>query len=88
MGELLGTTGALIAAIAAVIVPVGGAILTMHWKISNMSTRLDALEHNGNKRDDDHACLDKKVDEIRIELAKIETKLDILVAERGDKNEK
>ena len=73
---------------AAVLVPIGGAILTMHWKISNMSTRLDALEHNGKKRDDDHACLDKKVDEIRIELAKIETKLDILVAERTEKNEK
>ena len=88
MEALTQNFGTLIAAALTVIVPVGGAILTMHWKISNMSTRLDALEHNGKKRDDDHACLDKKVDEIRIELAKIETKLDILVAERTENNGK
>ena len=83
MEQLFSNFGA-VAAVFAALIPVGGAILTMHWKISNMSTRLDALEHNGKKRDDDHACLDKKVDEIRIELAKIETKLDILVGERTE----
>ena len=29
---------------AAVLVPVAGAVLTMHWKISNISTRLEAVE--------------------------------------------
>ena len=76
-------TPTIITAIA-VAIPLGGAVLKMHWQISNMNTRIDALEHNGTKRDDDHACLDKKVDEIRIELAKIETKLDILVGERKE----
>ena len=62
-----------------IIVPIAGAVLTMHWKISNISTRLEAVERDYTKRDDDHDCLDKKVDEIKIELARIETKLDMLL---------
>ena len=68
---------------AAVLVPVAGAVLTMHWKISNISTRLEAVERAYAKRDEDHDCLDKKVDEIKIELAKIETKLDILLVDKA-----
>ena len=64
---------------AAVLVPVAGAVLTMHWKISNISTRLEAVERAYAKRDDEHSCLDTKVDEIKIELARIETKLDMLL---------
>ena len=65
--------------IGTILVPVAAAVLTMHWKISNMLTRLEAVERDHIKRDDDHDCLDKKVDEIKIELARIETKLDMLL---------
>ena len=64
---------------AAVLVPVAGAVLTMHWKISNISTRLEAVEKVDGQRDADHKCLDTKVDEIKIELVRIETKLDLLL---------
>ena len=64
---------------AMVLVPIAGAVLTMHWKISNISTRLEAVERAYAKRDDEHSCLDTKVDEIKIELARIETKLDMLL---------
>ena len=66
---------AVIAIISGVIVPVGGAVLAMHWKISNIVTRVTAIEGNHGKHEDEITCLDKKVDEIKVQLGKMEIQI-------------
>ena len=66
-----------------------GGLLGMWWRMSNIATRVETCERDMvkvhervDKRDAEHSCLDTKVDDIKVELAKIETKLDILVHDR------
>ena len=84
----------LVAAIAVPVLTILGNMMTIGRQFQDISTRqkhtegdVKVLHTRVDKRDDEIDCLDKKVDDIRIELGKIETKLDILVAERSERSE-
>ena len=84
--EWLSTIGAVSVPLA---IALAGWVLKLQGTISNVLTRLDTAEQNNkvlhdrvDKRDDEIACLDRKVDDIRVELGKIETKLDILLKDK------
>ena len=83
--------------IGAVAVPIAifaaGWVMKLQSTLSNVVTRLDANESDNktlhtrvNKRDDEIACLDRKVDELKVEmkveLAEIKTKLDMLLKDK------
>ena len=83
----------LVAAIAVPVLTILGNMMTIGRQFQDISTRqkhtegdVKVLHARVDKRDDEIDCLDKKVDDIRVELGKIETKLDILLSERRKNN--
>lgn len=74
----------LLAAVIANTLIIIGGLMGMWWRMSNLSTRVETLERDTEKNDDKIECIDKKVDDIRVELGKIETKLDFLVDKKRD----
>lgn len=79
MGEYSGAVATLAVGMLAEALVLIGGLLAMWWRISNIFSRVETLERDTAKNDSNIECIDKKVDDIRVELGKIETKLDILL---------